>query len=212
MTGLDVIPIPGTVGLWARRCVVNAWQAAGSPAILWAGRTYAQQKALYDAYRVGHGNAADNPDAPTRLPHVRGMALDLVATDPATVRRMEQAGFVRPVWRRTGFSQDEPWHWELAAHVADIRSIPLVTAAPAGGDPKSFTPPEEDSMGFYWTIGPQAAKYWFSFTTGRSRQISKAEWAMLRGVQSGANPRVELPQVVQVSESFAKASLLPTVT
>lgn len=146
MSDLDVVPIPGYPGKWARRVVVDAWQKAGSPRILWAGRTYAEQKHLFEMWKRGEGNAADNPDANTRQPHVRGLALDLARYTPAIVRRMENAGFTRPIWRRNGFSQDEPWHFEPKLYVGNMRGIPKVTAAPSGGDPIPFDPNKEDDM------------------------------------------------------------------
>lgn len=149
MGALDVIPLPGYPGKWARRCVVEAWLAAGSPAVLWAGRTKKQQRALYNLWRAGEGNAADNPDGNTRMPHVRGMALDLADSSPSTavVKAMSKAGFTRPIWERYGYSQDEPWHFELSAYVPIIRRVPLVTDAPkpgqvAGGGGTVFTPPK----------------------------------------------------------------------
>lgn len=154
MGALDVIPIPGYPGKWARRCVVDAWQKAGSPAVLWGGRTKKQQRALYNLWRAGEGNAADNPDGNTRMPHVRGMALDLADPSPsaAVVKAMMRAGFTRPIWVRNGYSQDEPWHFELAAYVSIIRSVPLVEDAPkpSGSGAVASVPkpnvPEEDDM------------------------------------------------------------------
>jgi len=142
MSELDVVAVPGYQGMWARRAVVEAWIAAGKPKLLWAGRTYEEQKRLYLGWlnkKPGY-NAADNPDANTRQPHVRGMALDLAVWDAATVKRMMRAGFTRPVWLKNGYSQDEPWHFELTAYVGKIRDIPKVTAALASGGAKPFEP------------------------------------------------------------------------
>jgi len=148
MGALDVVAVPGYKGMWARRVVVEAWIAAGKPKLLWAGRTYEEQKRLYLGWKnkkPGY-NAADNPDANTRQPHVRGMALDLAVYDSGTVLRMLKAGFTRPVWVRNGYSQDEPWHFELAAYVGSIKKIPKVTAAVAGGGATTFDPKEDDDM------------------------------------------------------------------
>jgi len=222
MGALDVVAVPGYQGMWARRAVVEAWIAAGKPKLLWAGRTYEEQKRLYLGWKnkkPGY-NAADNPDANTRQPHVRGMALDLAVYDAATVKRMLKAGFTRPIWVKNGYSQDEPWHFELSAYVAKIRDIPKVTAAAASSGAKPFEPakpaepttvPEEDSMGFYWYVTSAGTHYWFSYATGKSRPVSKLEWEMLRGVESGADPRVDLPPIHRVGPGFADKYLIPTV-
>lgn len=151
MSDLDVVHLPG-YSLWARRAVVDAWRAAGSPPVRWAGRTYEEQKYLSDGWkkRLPGFNAADDPDlAWTRVPHVRGMALDLRVWDTRTVRRMKAAGFARPIWRRNGFSQDEPWHFELARFVGNVRSVPKVTGAQVAGIDANPIPdpiPLEDEM------------------------------------------------------------------
>lgn len=129
MSDLDVIEIPGYPGMHARRVLVEAWQAAGSPAITkpkGAGRLYADQKELWDGWREGLAGyyPADNPDDETQaLGHVRFAALDIDPT-PERVERLERAGLVRP------FSY-EPWHWALP----NVRKYPVVRSIPitAGG-------------------------------------------------------------------------------
>lgn len=121
MGPLDVIPIPGHPGKYARRVAVEAWQAAGSPPINSAGRLYADQKYFWDGWdaREPGFNPADNPDDETeRLAHVRFVAFDIDPT-PERIRRLEAAGFVRPY-------KYEPWHWELpnVRQYAIVRSIP----------------------------------------------------------------------------------------
>lgn len=180
MSALDIVTIPGYPGLWARRCIVEAWQAAGSPPIDGAGRTYEQQKWFYQRWLDGTGNAADNPDAPTRQPHVRGMALDLAVWNADVVRRMRKAGFIRPItvhrgkpWPdgRGGFSQDEGWHFELEQYVDRIFSIPKVTAAVAGQATAYLIPDEEEEemqtrAGFQYNTGSTTGNIVTDTTSG----------------------------------------------
>lgn len=130
MSDLDIIELPGEPGLYARRVVVKAWQAAGSPPVNDAGRLYAGQKRAWDAYQNGTGNPADNPDLPLIFPlgHVRFVALDIDPT-PDRVRRLTAAGLVRP------FSW-EPWHWA----VPNVWAYPLVKTIPTN----PVTPKEDD--------------------------------------------------------------------
>lgn len=156
MSALDVIPIPGHPGKYARRAFVEAWQEAGSPPLNSAGRLYAEQKDFYDGYRAGKpGYApADNPDDESqKLAHVRFVAGDIDPT-PDRVRRLAAAGLARPY-------SYEPWHWELpnVRSYAIVRSIP--TAA-GNATPAPFIPLfEEDEMriikdqvGTYWLVKP----------------------------------------------------------
>ena len=165
MGAFDIVKVPGHPGMWARRCVVDAWVAADCPPLDGAGRTKEKQRWFYQQWLNGTGNAADNPDANTRQPHVRGMGLDLAWRNPPAdvVERMEEAGFIRPITVRKGkpwsdgkggFSQDEPWHFELARYYAGVKTIGKVTAAmaakalpyaaPAGGGASTFDPEEDD--------------------------------------------------------------------
>lgn len=153
MSALDVVAIPGYPGKWARRAVVEAWIEADCPPLNWAGRTYEEQLDL-----ALHGpNAADDPRVSwTRVPHVRGLALDLKRWTPAIVKRMHEAGFVRPItvlkgtpWAdgEGGFSQDEPWHFELKQYVNKVFDIPKVKdSQTAGLDHRPFDPEEDDDM------------------------------------------------------------------
>jgi len=152
MSALDVVAIPGYPGKWARRAVVEAWIEAGRPPLNWAGRTYEEQLhlALYGP------NAADDPRVSwTRVPHVRGLALDLASWTPAIIKRMQAAGFVRPITVRKGkpwadgkggFSQDEPWHFELKQYVNKVFDIPKVKASQTAGLDQHPFDPEEDDM------------------------------------------------------------------
>lgn len=132
MSPLDIIELPGHPGLYARRVIVEAWQAAGSPPVNDAGRLYGQQKRAWDAYQNGTGNPADNPDLPLIFPlgHVRFVALDIDPT-PERVRRLTAAGLVRP------FSW-ESWHWA----VPNVWAYPLVQSIPT----PATTKPKEDDM------------------------------------------------------------------
>lgn len=138
MSALDIVRLPGYASMWARRIVVEKWQAAGSPPVNSAGRLYAAQKYLYDGWRAGRPgfNPADNPDDESqRLAHVRFVALDITPTNER-IRRLTNAGFIRPYSR-------EPWHFELP----NVYSYPIVRTLPAGG---GLTPiyeeEEEDPM------------------------------------------------------------------
>lgn len=139
MSTLDVIPIPGHPGMYARRAFVTAWQAAGSPRLNSAGRLYSLQKHFYDGWRAGKPgfNPADNPDEESqRLAHVRFVAGDIDPT-PDRIRRLTAAGLIRPY-------PYEPWHWELpnVRRYAIVRSIP----AAGGATAPAPTPSEEDDM------------------------------------------------------------------
>lgn len=201
MSDLDVVYLPGQPGMWSRGVVAEAWQEAGSPAPDWAGRTYEEQKYLSDGWKARKPgfNAADDPDLSwTRVPHVRGMALDLRVWNAATVRRMEQAGFTRPIWKSRGFSQDEPWHFELARFVGNIRTIPKVTAAQvaaADSEPFTTTDIEEDDMGYAFMCDINKPYYWFSFARGKSRQLSGAEVVQMRSAERSGIPGNEIHKV-----------------
>jgi peptidoglycan hydrolase-like protein with peptidoglycan-binding domain len=68
-------------------------------------RTYAEQAALYQAYRNGTGNLAAPPGHST---HGLGLSADIQVTDPATLRWLrahaDAYGFVNDV-------PSEAWHW-----------------------------------------------------------------------------------------------------
>ena len=68
-------------------------------------RTYAEQAALYQAYRHGTGNLAAPPGHST---HGLGLSADIQVTDPATLR------WLRAYADAYGFVNDVPseaWHW-----------------------------------------------------------------------------------------------------
>lgn len=135
MSALDVIPIPGHPGMYARRVFVEAWQAAGSPPLNSAGRLYGKQKEFYDGWvnRLPGFNPADNPDDETqRLAHVRFAAGDIDPT-PDRIRRLTAAGLIRPY-------SYEPWHWELP----NVRQYAIVRSIPTTGGTAAPTESEED--------------------------------------------------------------------
>lgn len=170
MSALDIIEIPGHPGKYARRVLVEAWQAAGSPPINSAGRLYREQKYFWDGWaaRLPGFNPADNPDDETqRLAHVRFGGLDIDPT-PARVRALEAAGLIRPY----GY---EPWHWELPniRRYAIVRYIPTT----AGGlIPDVDTTQEEDMPNGYYAKGDKAKDvFWIDQATGKRRPVTKGE-------------------------------------
>ena len=68
-------------------------------------RTYAEQAALYEAYRNGTGNLAAPPGRST---HGLGLSADINVPDARTLawlrRHADEYGFVNDV-------PSEPWHW-----------------------------------------------------------------------------------------------------
>lgn len=213
MSDLDVIPLPGYPGLWDRRVVVERWDKAGRPPVRWAGRTYDEQKYLWNGWRnkLPGFNPADNPDADTRQPHVRGMALDLKVWDANTVRRMKEAGFVQPIWKRNGFSGDEPWHFEPVEYVGKMRTIPKVIAAPSGDGSTPFIPIEEALMANATIIvqraNSQLAKGVFDPEKGKIvRELNGApESAVWRGVEQTQSVNDLQVVFVQVSDAHYAA-------
>lgn len=183
---LDIIELPGQPGKYARRAVVQAWVAAGSPWVNSAGRLYAEQKRLYDGYRRGLPgfNPADNPDDPTQqLAHVRFVALDIDPT-PDRVRRLTAAGLVRPFWW-------ESWHWTLPG---DMRRYSLVTSIPlvADSDSSAFPAPtasEEDDM------------------------FTDADRALLLEIKTrirGRNPNADLLQIIEAASVNTERAAVDT--
>lgn len=118
----EVIELPGAPGKFARRAVVMAWIAAGSPPVNSATRLLGEQQYFWDGWRLRLPgfSPADNPaNLNNPLAHVRGVALDITPT-PERVRRLAAAGLVRPY-------DYEPWHWQLPGNV---RRFSLVSEFP----------------------------------------------------------------------------------
>lgn len=95
----------GTAAAAFRR-MDDAARAAGHDLRVNSGyRTYAEQAALYRAYRNGTGNLAAPPGRST---HGLGLSADIDVTDGSTLR------WLRSNARRYGFVNDVPgeaWHW-----------------------------------------------------------------------------------------------------
>lgn len=144
MNPLDIIEIPGYPGWYARRAAVWAWQAAGSPPLVSAGRLYADQKYLYDGYRARKPgfNPADNPDDESLpLAHCRFVAFDLKYAERDR-GAMIAAGFRFPY-------PYERWHGELpnVRSYAIVREIPSSATSDASPFPIITTPSiQEDDM------------------------------------------------------------------
>lgn len=105
---------------------------------------------------------------------------------------------------------DEPWHvvcWEPfgAAPASEVSAeFPDSLATPKPD-------PEEDEMGFYF--GPTDGSKPFMFfnqARGKSREISKDEWSMLRALQRGAVPPLPLPVFSVSRHWYDKAVALGT--
>lgn len=101
-----------------------------------AWRSYAEQAALYKAYREGRGAIASNPDTGQRN-HMRGGAFDLARTDPAAQAACRAVGLTR--------DPDEPWHWNNPRWelMPIIPTNPAQTAA-AGGAATPITERTDD--------------------------------------------------------------------
>jgi len=90
-----------------------------------AGRTYAEQAALYAAYLNGSGNLAAPPGTSV---HESGLAID--TNDATWLRSHPEFG-----WVNTGLGFSEPWHFEYQGG-----------AALAGGPINPIPVPKEDDM------------------------------------------------------------------
>lgn len=132
--------------------VVAAWRAAGAPQPNSAWRSYAAQKAAWDAWRAGTGAGADNPDDESQpLPHCRGVALDIDYT-PARAAALQAAGLIRP------FAGREPWHWQLPG---DVRRYPIIRTLEDQMTPQQWawiTLAITNISAYLWGGGPDVAK------------------------------------------------------
>ncbi len=131
---MSLVPIPWQPELFIHSDMLARLQAVradmGRDPLLYgensAWRSYAQQKALWDAYQNGTGNPASNPDTGNRT-HMRGVAADLRDTSLAMQRALQRAGLQRdPV---------EAWHWQLP----DWSEYPIIPELPEPED-------EDDDM------------------------------------------------------------------
>lgn len=96
-----------------RSLIIRAAKAARDCGEVWYARSsfrsYAEQKALYDAYVRGEGNLAARPGSSM---HEHGRALDLGGPQNQNIgdstkrrRALEAHGLILPIYR-------EPWHVE----------------------------------------------------------------------------------------------------
>lgn len=134
-SAFDIIEVPWQPGTYGRRALVElVAKALGKPRINSMLRLRDEQQRARDLYLAGKGSPADDPNRPDlyELGHVRGIAVDIDATDN-NVRRLLAVGLVRP------FSY-EPWHFRLPG---SVQPWSLVAAIPAFTESKPF---EEDDM------------------------------------------------------------------
>lgn len=123
-----LVEVPWQRGLYVHPDLLRKLQQVGRlmgrPPMLYGRRSgwrsYAVQKALWQAYQNGTGNIASNPDTGNRT-HMRGVAADLADTS----WRMQTA------CRTVGLQRDpaENWHWQLPkwASYPIIRVMPQQT-------------------------------------------------------------------------------------
>lgn len=108
----------------------------GAPPYLYGSRSgwrsYADQKALWDAYRKG-GNIASNPDSGNRT-HMRGVAADLRDTSAAMQRACIAVGLQR--------DPAEAWHWQLP----NWRDYPVIPSRASLSETPNYVPEEDDEM------------------------------------------------------------------
>lgn len=126
-----LVPVPWQSGLLVHQDLLVKLQQVearlGRPPMLYgsasAWRSYAQQKALYDAYLAGDGNVASNPESGNRT-HMRGVAADLQDTSQAMQRACVAVGLQR--------DPAEAWHWQLSTW----RNYPIIPTytPPTSGD------------------------------------------------------------------------------
>ncbi len=131
-------------GRWLSAAAARSYlrmRAAGMPAggIASAGRTYAEQQALWDAYKAGTGNLAARPGTSR---HETGRAIDITRSTPAQLwaaagalplsvslaetTRAECFGWVRDV-------KSEPWHFVYFPKLDTLRTgLPKVREGDGG--------------------------------------------------------------------------------
>jgi hypothetical protein len=167
----DLVQIPWQAGLWLTPSTMGYLQRAsdrlGTQLLLTdsrsAWRSYASQKALYDAWRRDpkRNPVASNPDTGQRS-HMRGAAFDLRRTDAAAQNACRAVGLIR--------DSDEAWHWN-DPDWASMPIIPTNTSA-AGGSGTLIT--EETVFATFIDITQPAKGYtllgdagtWLGITPG----------------------------------------------
>ena len=164
---MSLVPIPWQPSLMVHSDLLARLRAVGAimgrPPYLFgpnsAWRSYAQQKALWDAYQNGTGNIASNPDTGNRT-HMRGVAADLLDTSLAMQRACVRAGLQR--------DPAEAWHWQLP----NWRDYPII---------KELPPPVEPEQTEDTDMRPVA----FQRTTNPSEWMLAAPWLVGPGNQQG---------------------------
>lgn len=159
-----LVPIPWEPGLYTHPDMLKRLRAIeaslGRVPYLFgensAWRSYAQQKAMWDAYQNGTGNVASDPDTGNRT-HMRGVAVDLQDTSLAMQRACVRAGLQR--------DPNENWHWQLP----DWADYPIIRELPEPDD-------DEDT-----DMRPVA----FQRTTNGNEWLIAAPWLLGPGAQQG---------------------------
>lgn len=167
-------------------------------------RTRLEQTNLWNDYMSGKGGLAAKPGTSE---HETGRALDVYdsGNDPGVtvagtarhiivVRLMLEEGF-----KATGDTFGEPWHFEFWK--TDPYKIPVSIASTGSNNITEI----EDDMGCYVQVSSQGSKYWYSESTGKLREIGKAEWDARRALEHTAGG---LPlKLVNVSQQWLDARL-----
>ncbi|UXO93842.1 D-alanyl-D-alanine carboxypeptidase [Pseudanabaena phage Pan2] len=203
---MSLVPIPWEPGLYIHPDMLKRLRAIeaslGRVPYLFgensAWRSYAQQKAMWDAYQNGTGNVASNPDTGNRT-HMRGVAVDLQDTSLAMQRACVRAGLQR--------DPNENWHWQLPnwadypiiLELPEEQDIDVKLIRRDGGTPEwsLFHPtlrgPSELERGYIVVTDPEIAKglarTWadgFGTEKGEPRDAyvglqASARWAYDRG-------------------------------
>lgn len=139
---MSLVPIPWQPDLYVHKDLLakleQIRERRGTPPYLYGSRSgwrsYADQKALWNAYQNG-GNIASNPDSGNRT-HMRGVAADLRDTSAAMQRACIAVGLQR--------DPAEAWHWQLS----NWSSYPIIPTRLELAEVPAPNPtlPEEDDM------------------------------------------------------------------
>lgn len=168
---MSLVPVPWQPHLMVHKDLLVKLEAVrsimGRPPMLYgknsSWRSYAQQKALWDAYQNGTGNVASNPDTGNRT-HMRGVASDLLDYSAAMQRACVRVGLQR--------DYAEVWHWQLR----NWRDYPIIEELPEPEDdeqeddmrPVAFqrtTNGDEWLLGAPWLVGADSKQQGYIVTT-----------------------------------------------
>lgn len=160
-----------------------------------AWRSYAEQAALYKAYREGRGAIASNPDTGQRN-HMRGAAFDLVRTDKTAQDACRAVGLLR--------DPDESWHWNNPRW-ASMPIIPTNTTTAA----TAAHILEDDPMAMKYEIiagrNDKSGTHYISFNRAGRYALSKtseADYQYWLRSELGYKPEEVAVRVVDSLESF----------